>query len=389
MAEGNKLQAAQYVETLPASGTGLGDSSDGEGEIGIAMVEIDRRLRIRSYNGEFARLMGILGNEALCTSCRALFNCVFSSETCPALRTIMSGKPINVVDVHPCTGVPGPYQFTFYPVRDSSLRVARVVVAIADFSAVIRRFKSELERSYMRLLDVNRRLRDLEGVTTDILSIVSHELKTPLTISMGCIDLAMEEEDSAKLKELLLMARRNLLRENRIIDGMLELSKIRRGVMTLVFRREDIPSLVHKAVKEKLPFAAQREVTFELSLERVPRAEVDPAYFIYALEQIIDNSIKFNRRGGVVKVSTREADGCVEITVEDTGIGIAEENLERVFEPFYQEDSSASRRFPGIGLGLTLASKIVEFHGGRIRLESRGRNTGTRCIIRIPLRRRG
>ncbi len=387
MAEGNKLQAAQYVDTVPTSRADITDSGD-RGETGIAIVEIDRRLRIRSYNDEFARLMGILGNEAVCTSCRTVLNCTFSADTCPALRTIMSGKPFTAVDVNPCTGIPGPYQFTFHPIRDSSLRVARVVIAIADFSEVIRRLRSELERSYMRLMDVNRRLRDLEGVTTDILSIVSHELKTPLTISMGCIDLAMEEKNAAKLRELLLMARRNLMRENRIIDGMLELSKIRRGVMTLVFRKEDITSLVHKAVKEKLPFAAQREVRFDLNLERVPRVEVDPAYIIYALEQVIDNSIKFNRRGGVVKVNTRTVNGMVEIIVEDTGVGIAEENLERVFEPFYQEDSSASRRYPGIGLGLTLASKIVEFHGGRIHLESRGRNTGTRCTIAIPLKRR-
>ena len=359
------------------------------GEVGIGIVEIDRRFRVRSYNDEFVKLIGMPRNEIRSSSCRVVFNCVFSANSCPVLQTFMSGKPLNVVDIHPCTGIPGPYQFTFYPIRDSAHHVSRVLVAIADFSGVIRRLKSELEKSYLRLLHVNRRLRDLEGVTTDILSIVSHELKTPLTISMGCIELAMEEEDAEKRKDILLMARRNLMRENRIIDGMLELSKIRRGVMTLVFRKEDIIPLIRKAVKEKLPFAAQKGVRVEMDIKALPKVEVDPAYLVYAVEQIIDNSIKFNRRGGLVKVSASAMDGVVEISVEDTGVGIAEENLERVFEPFYQEDSSSSRKYPGIGLGLTLAKKIIEFHGGSIKLESMGRDKGTKCRIIIPINRRG
>lgn len=391
MREGNHTPAAQYLgmSSHGTSNNWNGALPKGEEEVGIAIVEIDRRMRIRSYNDEFAKLIGRSRKEVLCTSCRVVFNCVFSAYSCPVLQTFISGKPLNTVDMHPCTGIPGPYQFAFYPIRDSAQRVSRVLVAIADFSGVIWRLKSELERSYLRLLDVNKRLRELEGVTTDILSIVSHELKTPLTISMGCIDLAMEEEDAEKRRDLLLMARRNLMRENRIIDGMLELSKIRRGIMTLVFRKENIIPLIYRAVKEKLPFAAQREIKVEMEVKALPKIEVDPAYLVYAVEQIIDNSIKFNRRGGMVKVSASAMNGRVEITVEDTGIGIAEENLDRVFEPFYQEDSSASRKYPGIGLGLTLAKKIIEFHRGSIKIESLGRDKGTRCRIILPVNGRG
>jgi signal transduction histidine kinase len=391
MGDGNHTPVAQYlgISGHVSSNNSSGAVPKGEDEVGIAIVEIDRRLRIRSYNHEFAKLIGLPRNEVMYSSCRVIFNCVFSAYSCPVLQTFISGKPLNIVDIHPCTGIPGPYQFTFYPIKDSAQRVSRVIIAIADFSRVIWRLKSELEKSYSRLLDVNRRLRDLEGITTDILSIVSHELKTPLTISMGCIDLAMEEEDIEKRRDILLMARRNLMRENRIIDGMLELSKIRRGIMTLVFRKEDIIPLIRKAVKEKLPFAAQKEVKVEMDVKALPEVEVDPAYLVYAVEQIIDNSIKFNRRGGMVKVSASAMDGSIEIAIEDTGVGIAEENLERVFEPFYQEDSSSSRKYPGIGLGLTLAKKIIEFHGGSIKIESMGRGKGTRCRVILPLNRRG
>lgn|GEM_PF-2180889 len=361
---------------------------DRGGVVGIAIVEIDSRLRVCSCNDEFAKLVHMPMDKLVCSSCRVIFNCVFSAHSCPVLQTFASGEPLNIIDKQPCTGIPGPYQFTFYPIRDSGGNVRRVLVAIADFSGVIRRLKSELERSYSRLLSVNRRLRDLEGVTSDILAIVSHELKTPLTISLGCIDLALEEEDTEKRKRILLMARRNLMRENRIIDGMLELSKIRRGVMTLMFRRENISTLVQKAVKEKLPFAMQRGVRVEMELRDLPKVEVDPAYLIYAVEQIIDNSIKFNKRGGLVRVSTHVRNGMVEIAVEDTGVGIAEENLERIFEPFYQEDSSTSRKYPGIGLGLTLARKIIEFHGGSIKIESMGRNRGCTCKVILPVNRR-
>lgn len=381
-----RYSVAAYSDVVTRDGseirTGFKDNS-----MGVAVAEIDSNLHICSCNDEFLRLVEMPKEEVTGSPCRKVFHCTASSDSCPVLEAITSGKPRDAVDEHPCNHLPMPYMFTFYPLVDAEGDIKKVLVAIVDFSDVIGRLKSELIRSYYRLLNTNRRLRDLEGVASDILAIVSHELKTPLTISMGCIDLALEEEDAGKRKELMLMAKRNLQRQNRIIDGMLELSKIRRGVMTLVFKRRDILPLVQQAVKEKLPFALQNGVRVEMELRELPEVEVDPSYLTYALEQIIDNAIKFNRRGGWVRVNTSARDGVVEIAVEDTGIGISEENMERIFEPFYQEDSSPSRKYPGIGLGLTLARKIIEIHRGSIRIE-KGQKEGCRFSVILPVDRR-
>ncbi|NOZ82843.1 MAG: ATP-binding protein, partial [Euryarchaeota archaeon] len=107
-------------------------------------------------------------------------------------------------------------------------------------------------------------------------------------------------------------------------------------------------------------------------------------YLSYAIEEVLDNSIKFNREGGLVRLEVRRRNGTAEVVFCDTGEGIAEEQMELIFEPFYQGDMSTTRRHPGIGLGLTLAKKIVELHNGGVVVECRKNGEGVVCRISLP-----
>lgn len=351
----------------------------------IAIAEIDSNLQISSCNDEFLKYVQLPRGEVVGSACREVFKCNGMRHSCPVLQTLSTGNPRNMVDKHPCNGSPSPSQFILYPIRKSNSSSSSVLFVMVSFSKIIQNLKSKALN--LQYHDAGKRLRQLETAISDTLTVISHELKTPLTVSLGCIYLAMEEKDTRKRKEILRMARRNLMRQSRVIEQMLELSKIRCGFATLSLTKENISTIVQKAVMEKLPFARERGVKIEMKLQDMPEVEVDSAYLTYAIKEIIDNSIKFNRRGGRVKVSSYVEDGNVLIAVEDTGIGISEENLDRIFEPFYQEDSSSTRKYSGLGLGLTLAKRIVELHNGSIAVKS-GQGEGSYFKIIIPAFRR-
>ncbi len=267
-----------------------------------------------------------------------------------------------------------------YPLLDRHGRVLACIFANTDVTER-RRAEEELREAYRRLKRTNEELRSLDEMKANIIANVSHELRTPITIAKGAIELAMDEEDPEKRRELLNMAMSALLRQNFIVEDLLQAARLERGELRI--EDVDMGDLIQRVVREFQPVLMKHRLDMEVKVEKRIFATADPEQVEHVLRNLVSNAIKFNREGGRVIVEARRKDGEVEVCVADTGIGIPEEELDRIFERFYQIDSSPTRRYGGTGLGLAIVKEIVEAHGGRVRVSSRP-GKGSRFCFTLP-----
>ncbi len=239
--------------------------------------------------------------------------------------------------------------------------------------------KEKVEAAYQELKEIDR-------LKTDIINNVSHELKTPIAIATLALEQLAEEKDEKERKVLINMAMRALERQQNIIDSLIDFAKSKSGEYSLVFQRVNIAEVVDKALLLKMEDALSKNIKIITNLKNV-EVEVDPVRLETALVNIIDNAIKFNRIGGEIKIEVEKINGNVEVSISDTGIGFKKSEVDKIFEPLTQLDSRASREFSGTGMGLAVAKRIVEAHGGRIVAESQPKVGSTFTII-LPVSQR-
>jgi signal transduction histidine kinase len=230
--------------------------------------------------------------------------------------------------------------------------------------------KKELENTYKKLQVAYEELQELERLKADIIANVSHELRTPIAIAKGAISLAMEEKDETERRELLKKATKALARQNRIVEDLITVARVERRELKLDLKPMNLRELIRECVEESQGFALQRKVHIDVELKDLPQIVADRQNLKRVLLNLLDNAIKFNREGGKVRVRAEKKNGIIEISIRDTGIGIAEKDYERIFKPLTQLDPSTTREYGGTGMGLATAKKIVELHGGRIWVES-------------------
>ncbi len=220
------------------------------------------------------------------------------------------------------------------------------------------------------------------------LATMSHELRTPLNAVIGFSDALLREAANPTTARVAEFARqinesgRNLLG---LINIILDVARIEAGRFDLASDVVDIERLVRAAVRQADAAAQAAEITLTVELpDTVPRLRADERRLAQVLRHLLSNAVKFTEIGGTVTVGARlEPDGDLVIFVRDTGIGISEGDLERVFEPFTQLDSTLARRYQGSGLGLYVSRALVAGHGGRLALRSRV-GEGTTAEVRLP-----
>jgi signal transduction histidine kinase/ActR/RegA family two-component response regulator len=225
------------------------------------------------------------------------------------------------------------------------------------------------------------------------LATLSHELRTPLTPVLATVTAMLADPDTPdSLQNVLEMIRRNVVLEARLIDDLLDLSRIRRG--SLLFQRElvDAHQLVHDVInicRDDLR-KAELQLVDELGA-RLHHVDADPIRFQQALWNLVKNAIKFTPAGGQLTIRSRNQDRSfgsgggpdLVIEVEDTGIGIEPDVLHRIFDIMEQGGVSTTRRFGGLGLGLTISRSILEQHGGRLAASSAGAGAGATFTIEL------
>lgn len=235
------------------------------------------------------------------------------------------------------------------------------------------------------LRDISER-RQVERLKDDLLSMVSHELRTPLAVILGNALLLQRmdpEEDPGRFAAALEAIRRRGEGMTFLVEDLLEGSVIRGKGLRLVPVGCDVGALVRDAANS-VPLGERHQLAVEAPEGVVVRW--DPQRMSQVLRNLLSNAAKFSPRGGVIGIRAYAEDGWVAIEVTDEGVGIADEDLPRVFEKFFQADMSQTRSFGGVGMGLFLAHEIVERHGGRIEVRSRkGKGTTFRVLLPVEL----
>jgi CheY-like chemotaxis protein len=193
----------------------------------------------------------------------------------------------------------------------------------------------------------------------------------------------LKREDQARAVDAIL---RNAKAQNRIIEDILDVSRIITGKLKLEMHAVDLVAVVESALDTVRPTAAAKNIRMETVIER-SRLPVlgDAARLQQAAWNILINALKFTPAGGAVTIGLREMAGNAQLTVSDTGMGIAPEFIPHVFERFRQADGSITRRHGGLGLGLAIVRHIVEMHGGVVHAESAGEGRGATFVLGIPI----
>ena len=241
----------------------------------------------------------------------------------------------------------------------------------------IEEFEKDLINKNIELENANARLRELDKLKSNFLSMVSHELRTPLTTIQGYITFLNTEKPGAltpEQKEYLKISEETADTLNHLIEELLDLSKIESGEFKVNLTGIDMAEVINKAVASLRIFANAQGVILENNLPRdLPLVLADKERILQVVINLMENAIKFNRQEGKVSISANSKAEVHKITfcVLDTGIGIPQDKLDKIFDKFYQVDSSGKRKYGGCGLGLAITKSIVELHRGKVWVESK------------------
>lgn len=302
-------------------------------------------------------------------------------------------------------------QTYIYPVKDSLGNIREVVLLHEDITK--RRIAEQaLQQSNQILQQQTQELMQANRMKDEFLSVLSHELRTPLNAMLGWARMLLTREvDRATSRRALETIERNTRSLAQMIEDILDVSKIITGKLRLNLEEIDLISTLETAIETIRPAAAAKEITLQTHLDPDVRyLYADAGRIQQVIWNLLSNAVKFTPSGGSVTVSMRKgeetgADGrvksetpdqaapssvpplaCVEITVADNGQGISPEFLPYVFDRFRQADSSITRKFGGLGLGLSIVQQLVEMHGGTVRVFSSGQDQGSVFTVRLPMR---
>lgn len=245
-------------------------------------------------------------------------------------------------------------------------------IIIARIEAMLRLGKLQRDLYEKNILceQSNAELRKLDILKSEFIAAVSHELRTPLSITKEGLNLVLDEvagKLNPQQRELLEVSRNNIERLGRIINDILDMSKIEAGKLPLHKNIVDIVQLVRDLFAFHKDTAEQKGIKFSLEAPRHKVcAYLDSERITQVITNLVSNALKFTNEGGSIKLKLREDDRDLIFAVEDTGIGIAESDFSRVFDKFQQLAKTYDAREKGTGLGLSIAKKIVDMHKGRI-----------------------
>jgi signal transduction histidine kinase len=181
----------------------------------------------------------------------------------------------------------------------------------------------------------------------------------------------MEEEDPEARNELLKKAVKALARQNDVIEDLITISRIQKKEIKLDLKITNLVDIIKRCIKDKEELASKKNVKITLEYKEIPYINADEKYLRHAILDLLDNAIKFNRDGGKVWIKVERKNSEVEVIIKDTGIGIPVDKLEEIFKPLTQLDPSTTRKYGGTGMGLTITKRIIELHGGTIKVKSK------------------
>ncbi len=280
-----------------------------------------------------------------------------------------------------------PYEFHASAIRFLQSLAGQCALVLANASLF-----SQLQKKNNELEVANIKLRELDRLKSQFLSIATHELRTPLTIIMGynaMLAEGMRDRATSQEKELLQESVSACQRLIRLVNSMLDINQIESGKMTMRFAESDLNSVVRNVVKLFEPDAARKDIHLSLEVPaHLPKLLLDAERLEQVVINLVGNAMKFTHEGGGIHLSVRYSEQAqtVQVSVQDTGVGIALSDQAVIFDEFAQVGKhAADRHREGSGLGLAIAKRIVEAHSGHITVHS-APGEGSTFTFTLPVR---
>ncbi|HEY6805331.1 MAG TPA: ATP-binding protein [Pyrinomonadaceae bacterium] len=270
--------------------------------------------------------------------------------------------------------------------HDEEGKLISVLSLVLDVTA---RKLAEEERAALlvRERDARRHAEEADRLKDEFLATLSHELRTPLTSILGWASMISNEElDGPSVARAIETIERNARSQARLIDDLLDVSRIITGNLRLELQPLNLATIVEAAVDALRPTADAKGINLEARIEPLTfLVRGDANRLRQVIWNLLSNAIKFTQRGGNVRIELSVTDLSIRIAVMDSGEGISAEFLPYVFDRFRQAEGSISRKQGGLGLGLAVVRHLVELHGGTVSAESRGFGTGSTFTVGLPL----
>ena len=371
---------------------------------------INRNFEIMSYNKAFAKNLNLSVKDVKGLICRNIVPCfkdglfvnhckkAEQNGTCYAEKVFLSKKTTSFIEQYnDKSGKPHYYKFNLFPIEGDNGTVYQVVILIKDVTETriaenkIAQLNKDLEKKVDRRTDqlnkLNKELNKVLELKNEFISDASHELRTPITIIKGNIDLEIQELNNKNkpIPEFYEIIHKEIIRMTEILNDLTNLTNSDAGTEKI---EQDIVSLniiTKAAIKSLSVLARQKNINLELAKNN-PNINIvgDEQKLEKLLLNIIRNAIKYTDVGGWINVHLEEKDKVAKIIVEDNGIGIPKSDLPYIFERFYRVDKARSRQEGGTGLGLSICKWIAEAHGGSIKVEST-EGKGSKFTLELPV----
>jgi PAS domain S-box-containing protein len=367
-----------------------------------AIIGKDLNSIITSWNFGAERIFGYTADEMIGTSIMRLIPPDRQAEELQILTRIRRGERFDHFETIRLAkdGRQLSVSITVSPIKDSAghvvgaSKVARDITERKNAEAALKKAMEEAEaanRERLHLLDSEREARSraerASRMKDEFLATLSHELRTPLNAVLGWAHiLRIGKLRGDELKQGLDTIERNARVQAQIIEDLLDMSRIISGKVRLDVEQIDLPAVLNESIDTVRATAEAKGVRLQAVVDPCAGSiSGDPDRLQQVFWNLLNNAIKFTPKGGQVQALVERVNSQIEVSVIDTGEGIAPEFLPYVFDRFQQGDASTTRRHGGLGLGLAIVKQLVELHGGSVRVKSGGIGKGTTFTVNLPL----
>ena len=326
------------------------------------IIAIDKSEKIILFNSAIKEMLNI-GNTVVIG--KLFWEVVRNNEIHSILTEAMNKKTLQKKEITLYYPTEKILQIHALPIKDEEDNVSGAVAVLHDITE----------------------LKKLEKMRIEFVANVSHELRTPLTSIQGFIETLKEGaiDDKLNNRRFLSIIERHTQRLNHLINDIIELSHIESGFIKMKFQSINIKEIIDTVIFNFQEAIEKKNHTVLVNLsDTLPPIKADAKKMEQVFNNLIDNAIKHTAQGGNISFNADLKDETIRIAVSDTGEGIPEENISRVFERFYRIDNSRSREEGGAGLGLSIVKHIILAHGGTVSVQSK-LNKGSTFFITLPL----
>ncbi|HEX7176604.1 MAG TPA: PAS domain S-box protein [Pyrinomonadaceae bacterium] len=343
---------------------------------------------ITGWNKGAERIFGYTAEEIIGKSVTILIPADHPDEEPAIIARLRRGERIEHYETVRIRkdGTPIDISLTVSPIRNAAGQIIGASKIARDITG-LKRAERERERLHKSEREARERAEELSHLKDEFLATVSHELRTPLTAILGWAHMLRtgQSDGDSNLKAFEAIER-NARSQAQLIEDLLDVSRIITGKLRIDVRPLDPGSFIDSAIEAVRPAAEAKGVRVQKIMDTgAVSVAGDPVRLQQVFWNLLTNAIKFTPRGGRVQIRLERVNSHIEIAVADTGAGITPEFLPHVFDRFRQADQKTTRRYGGLGLGLSIVRHLVELHGGTVRAESAGEGQGSTFTVLLPV----